>query len=193
MPVEVRKFPAPGIRSSEAMGRESTPIQTQSPASPQSKAHSPRPKGALTKGQLSAIWTIIRKNGLDEDAFREFLVKEFKVSSTKKLSQADAAEVIHSLKVLIGEEYEPHIRGMTWGITRPQMRYLKKLAADLGWDDPKRLDGMVRKMFPPKNRLELLNKREATALIIAMEKMNSPHVPSLASNRGEAERIANSK
>jgi hypothetical protein len=73
------------------------------------------------------------------------------------------------------------------------MRYLKKLAADLGWDDPKRLDGMVRKMFPPKNRLELLNKREATALIIAMEKMNSPHVPSLASNRGEAERIANSK
>jgi hypothetical protein len=131
----------------------------------------------LTPGQMKAIWTIIRKCGIEEEMFRDWLQREFKTDSTRNLTQGDAAEVIRSLKVFTGEEYDPHLRGLTWGITRQQSRYIKALASNIGWKDDcgkadeKRIGGMVRKMFPPKNRLELLNKKEATALIIALEKM----------------------
>ncbi len=135
---------------------------------------------SITDGQKGAIWTIIRKNGLDEVMFRDWLQREFGTTSTKTLSQADAQEVIRSLKVLTGEEYEPHLRGLTWGITRKQIGYIKQLAVDLGWTEPsgrvdeRRIGGMIRKMFPPKNRMELLNKREATSLIIGLEKQLTP-------------------
>lgn len=133
-------------------------------------------RGTITVGQKTAIWTMARKNGIDEDEFRGWLRREFGSGSTKELSQADAGEVIHHLKVYLGEEYEPHQRGITWGVTEPQKRYIRRLAADLEWDDPKRLEGMIRKMYTPKNRLELLTKREATALIIALEKMIPPSI-----------------
>jgi hypothetical protein len=128
-------------------------------------------KGTVTGGQKTAIWTMVRKNGMDEDEFRGWLRREFGSGSTKELSQAEAAEVIHHLKVYLGEEHEPHRQGITWGITGPQIRNVRRLAGDLGWDDPKRLAGMVQKMFSPKNRLELLTKAEGTKLIIALEKM----------------------
>jgi hypothetical protein len=127
-------------------------------------------KGSITDGQKTAIWTIIRKRGMDTDEFREWLRREFGTGSTRELSMQDAAEAIRSLKVFYGEEHEKY-QGLTWGISKPQIRYIRKLARDLGWDDQKRVDGLVLKMFPPKQRVELLNKKEGTALIIALEKM----------------------
>lgn len=123
----------------------------------------------ITLGQKRIIWTIVRKQGLDEEEFREWLYRNFEVRSTRKLTESQAEEVIRSLKTLIGEEYTP--RGRTWGITFKQTGKAKALASKLGWDDPKRLNGLVAKMFDPKNRLELLNKQEGTKLIIALEKM----------------------
>lgn len=133
----------------------------------------------LTPGQKTLIWTIVRKNGIEEEMFRDWLEKEYKTRSTKELTQVEAAETIRCLKRFIGEEYEPHMKGLTWGITRAQMRNVKRLAAEIGWKEPdgradeRRIGGMVRKMFPPKNRLELCNKTEGTALIIALEKMGN--------------------
>jgi len=56
-------------------------------------------------------------------------------------------------------------------VTGKQMRMARGVAHDIGWDDPKRLDGLVAKMFDPKNRLELLNKKEGSKLIVALERM----------------------
>ena len=188
MPQQVRRYPAPSMRDGNIRGVESALEQHRvgpehTTAGPET--HSGRRmearrvktgSGSITGGQKGAIWTIIRKSGLDEAMFRDWLQREFGTVSAKTLSQADAQEVIRSLKVLTGEEYEPHLAGLTWGITRKQIGYIKKLAVDLGWTekngnaDEKRIGGMIRKMFPPKNRLELLNKREATSLIIGLEK-----------------------
>jgi len=124
---------------------------------------------AITKGQKTVIWTIVRKNGLDEEEFREWLGREFGTRSTRALSSSDAESVIRSLKRYTGETYEERVR--TWGITGKQMRMARGVAHDIGWDDPKRLDGLVAKMFDPKNRLELLNKKEGSKLIVALERM----------------------
>lgn len=138
--------------------------------------------GSITKGQKKAIWTMVRKNGMDVEMFRDWLMKEFGTGSTRSLSLDEAAQVIHSLKVFFGEEYEPY-QGLTWGITKRQIRYAKRLVVELGWVtstgsvigktgiDEKRLNGMIKKMFPPKSRIELLNKKEGTSLIIALEKI----------------------
>ena len=124
---------------------------------------------AITDRQKTIIWTIIRKNGIDEEQFREMLYRNYEVRSTRKLTESQAADVIKMLRTFTGEEYKPHVR--TWGITTRQMWKVRGLAEKLGWDDPRRLDGLVKKMFDPKNRLELLNKTEGTKLIVALEKM----------------------
>jgi len=123
----------------------------------------------ITKSQKKLIWTIIRKNGIDVDMFRDMLEKDYGTRSTRKLTEAQAAVVINTLRAYTGEEYKPHMR--TWGITAKQIWKAKALADDLGWDKPQRLDGLVKKMFYGKDRIELLNKQEATKLIVALEKM----------------------
>jgi len=123
----------------------------------------------ISLGQKKIIWTIIRKNGIDEDEFREWLLREFDTRSTRKLSFSQAEQVIKSLKTFIGQDYRPHLH--TWGITGKQIGKAKGLAEQLGWDDPKRLNGLIKKMFDPKNRIELLTITEGTKLIIALEKM----------------------
>jgi len=123
----------------------------------------------ITKNQLKAIWTIVRKNNIDEDMFREWLYDNYEIRSTRKLTEAQAASVIDSLQVFIGHRYRPH--GRTWGITDRQFWKARVLAEKLGWDDPRRLDGLVKKMFYGKDRLEILNKSEGTKLIVALEKM----------------------
>lgn len=123
----------------------------------------------ITPNQKKIIWTIVRKNGIDEEQFREMLYRNYEVRSTRKLTESQAADVIKTLKTFTGEEYTP--RTYTWGITSKQIWKAKGLAEKLGWDDPRRLKGLVKKMFDPKNRLELLTVREGTKLIIALEKM----------------------
>jgi len=123
----------------------------------------------ITNNQKTAIWTIVRKNGIDEEMFRDWLDRNYGKRSTRKLSEAQAAGVIEALKVFVGDHYKPHTH--TWGITDRQFWKARALAMKLGWDDPKRLDGLVKKMFYGKDRLELLNKTEATKLIVALEKM----------------------
>jgi len=123
----------------------------------------------ITKNQLKAIWTIVRKNNIDENMFREWLYDNYEIQSTRKLTEAQAASVIDSLQVFTGHRYRPHVR--TWGITSRQFWKARVLAEKLGWDDPRRLDGLVKKMFYGKDRLEILNKQEGTKLIVALEKM----------------------
>lgn len=125
--------------------------------------------GKINNKQKKVIWTIVRTHGIEEDEFREWLLRNFGTRSTRKLTESKADGVIKSLRVFIGEVYRPHTR--TWGITPKQMGKARHLAEELGWDDPKRLDGLVKKMFDGKPRLELLNKTEGTKLIIALEKM----------------------
>ena len=70
----------------------------------------------------------------------------------------------------MGEEFKPHVA--TWGATNKQLWKIRKLAEEIGWDDPRRLNGMIKNKFYGKDRPELLNKIEASKLIIALEKMN---------------------
>lgn len=123
----------------------------------------------ITKKQKTIIWTTMRKSGIEEDEFREWLLREFGTRSTRELSERDASQVITHLKTYTGEMYTPRPR--TWGITGPQMRNARRLASGLGWSDEKRLNGMITKMFDPKRRLEQLNKTEGTKLILALERM----------------------
>ena len=125
--------------------------------------------GNITKNQKTVIWTIVRKNNIDEEMFRDMLHRTYGTRSTKSLTEPQAASVINTLKSYIGDKYKPHTR--TWGITDRQFWKARALAEELGWDKPQRLDGLVKKMFYGKDRLELLNKTEATKLIVALEKM----------------------
>ena len=124
---------------------------------------------AITKNQLTAIWTIVQKSYIDIDMFRDWLSDNYGIRSTRKLTEAQAASVIDSLKVFIGQSYKPH--GSTWGITDRQFWKARFLAEKLGWDDPRRLDGLIKKMFYGKDELKILNKTEGTKLIVALEKM----------------------
>ncbi|OPL13689.1 MAG: hypothetical protein AVO39_10140 [delta proteobacterium MLS_D] len=123
----------------------------------------------ITGAQKTAIWTILRENGIEEEMFRNWLQEHYGKRSTRELSNAQAASVIQSLKAFVGEEYKP--RTMTWGITDRQMWAARAIAKRIGWDDPKRLDGMAKRMFTGKFRLELLNKAEGSKLILALERM----------------------
>jgi len=123
----------------------------------------------ITNIQKKIIWTVVRKNGIDEEMFRDFLERHYGTRSTRELTEAEASDAINSLRVFNGERYKPHTR--TWGITDKQFWKARTLAEQLGWDDPRRLDGLVKKMFYGKDRLELLNKEEATKLIVALGKM----------------------
>jgi len=123
----------------------------------------------ITKNQKTIIWTIVRKNGIDEEIFRDWLKENYGTRSTRELSEGQAGSVIEGLKAFVGDSYRPRTR--TWGITDKQFWKARALAEKLGWNDPKRLDGLVKKMFYGKDRLELLNKAEATKLILALEKM----------------------
>lgn len=127
-------------------------------------------RGTITKSQKTAIWTLVQKAGIDVDTFRGWLKRQFRTGSTRELSIADAAEVIEALQRFCGQAFARH-KTRTWGVTEKQLRYVRALCGNLGWRDPKRVDGLVGKLFSPKNRVELLNKREATTLIIALEKM----------------------
>jgi len=138
---------------------------------------------AITIRQKTAIWTIVRKNGIDEAEFRDWLEREYGTRSTRELSVRDAESAINALRRFAGERFEGH-RTITWGITERQMRYIRRLAEDMGWDNPKRLDGLVKKMFSPKNRLELLTKSEGTKLIIALGKMGQGHDGACPSEMG---------
>ena len=124
----------------------------------------------ITNTQKKIIWTIVRKNGIDTDVFRDFLLKNYGTKSTRKLTEAQAANCIMDLKIAIGEKFKPHTS--TWGITPRQIWKVRKIAGELGWEDPGRVDGLVKKMFYGKLRLELLNKSEASKLIVALQKMS---------------------
>jgi len=125
--------------------------------------------GDITKNQKTIIWTIVRKNEIEERIFRDWLKKNYGTRSTRELSEGQAGSVIEGLKAFVGDIYRPRIR--TWGISDKQFWKARALAEELGWKNPKRLDGLVKKMFYGKDRLELLNKAEATKLILALEKM----------------------
>ena len=123
----------------------------------------------ISAGQKKVIWTIIRKHNMDVEGIREWLQRDFETRSTRKLTFSQANEVIRSLRVFIGDEHKRHL--ITWGITDKQMWKAQALADNLGWIDPKRLNGFIKKMFSGKFNIAQLNKTEGTKLIVALEKM----------------------
>jgi len=122
----------------------------------------------ITAGQKKIIWTIVRTNNIDEEGFRDWLQRDFDTRSTRALSNSQAEAVIRSLNAFIGKDHTKHL--FTWGITERQIWRVKRLADELGWDDPRRLDGMIKKMFE-KKALVQLNKTEGTKLIIGLERI----------------------
>lgn len=126
-------------------------------------------RAKINNNQKTIIWTIINKHGLDVEEFRDWLQENYGTRSTRKLSKYEADEAINALKVLIGDKYVKH--PPTWGISSRQLHRTRELAEKLGWYDPKRLNGLVKKMFG-KRLPEQLNKTEGTKLILALEKMN---------------------
>lgn len=126
-------------------------------------------KNVITGPQKKIIWTMVRKSGMDEEGFRDWLQRQFGKRSTRELTEAQAAEAIRALKTFTGQEYTRRTR--TWGITARQLGKVKGLAHDLGWNEPERLNGLIKKMFDGKFRPEQLNKTEASKLIVALERM----------------------
>ena len=122
----------------------------------------------ITNNQKKIIWTMIRKNHIDEDGFRDWLQRDFETRSTRELTYGQAEGVIRSLKVFTGNEHKQH--PFTWGITERQIWKAKKFAEELEWHEPQRLTGLVKKMFG-KPDIIYLNKTEGSKLIVALEKM----------------------
>ncbi len=122
----------------------------------------------VTANQKKIIWTIVRKSGIEVEDFRDWLQRNFDIRSTRKLTERQAGEVIRSLNTLIGNEFKQH--PYTWGITEKQIWKAKGLADTLGWKEPQRLNGLIKKMFRKLDIVQL-NKTEGSKLIVALGNM----------------------
>ncbi len=93
--------------------------------------------------------------------------------SIKNLSKREAATVIHvlsSMKDSCKQGSRGRSRGAGNTSTENQRKKIYRLAQELGWDKPLRINGMCRRMFGVST-VEWLNYQQCSKLIEALKSM----------------------
>lgn len=135
----------------------------------------------LTAAQMRKIWAVARKQlGLDDELLHAFVESRTGKPSLRELTRDEAKSVIDELARLAGDAGErtvlvpvgPGGRMMACPLaSRAQHWYIKRLAAELGWDsNPSRLRGFCKK-YAGVDRPEWLTREQAGKVIEGLKKL----------------------
>jgi len=123
--------------------------------------------GSITKGQLRKIWALGKELNMDEDLLRATVHGVTGSESISALSKYEAGKVIDNLTERKGKAKEK----TTNRASKKQLWKMKRLAAQLGWEDnPKRLKGFIKK-YAGVDRLEWLTSAQAWRIIEGLKKL----------------------
>jgi len=124
---------------------------------------------------IKMIWVKSKELGLYNSSSPKNEIKSsqlYKIiySQTQKNSMRDCTddELEKVLKVL--NLFLKHNKATTVKATQKQLNYIKFLAKELNWDNPKRLAGFIKK-YTGIDRMEWLNPKQASNIIEGLKKM----------------------
>lgn len=117
----------------------------------------------ISKGQLAKIWAMARQLDMDSDLLHVFVLNCTGQESISALSKVQAIKVIDALEGNLNKR--PVNRA-----SKEQLWKMKQLAKQLGWDNPKRLQGFVKKYGGVENP-EWLTPAKAWRVIEGLKKL----------------------
>lgn len=134
---------------------------------------------AINAKQISAIYALSRKYGMDNETLHGMVEGRTGKASIRQLTGREAAGVIDRLRDLLGEEKPtPANRGTT-----AQYRKIEELVKNLGWNDnPQRLRAFLEKRFGCSD-MKFLPANKVSACINALKAIQ-------AGGRGERKSYA---
>jgi hypothetical protein len=122
-------------------------------------------KQKLSPGQLKKIWALARELEIDEDILRTRVENVTGQRSISTLSPTWANKVIDSLS---GKQAAPSTA--TNRLTEKQKWKINHMTKEMGWDDPKRLKGFLKKYAGVEN-INWLTTDQAWRIIEALKKV----------------------
>jgi hypothetical protein len=111
--------------------------------------------------KLAVIHIVKKELGLIDDEYRDILERETGVRSAKNLNEQGFRRLMRYFT------RSRHYRDNRDGITFRQKLYIKYLARDLDWDQ-RHLTNWMHKYYK-KQKVEQLNKKEASKVIVALK------------------------
>lgn len=117
-----------------------------------------------SKAQIRKIHVVAGQLGLGKTDLREMVRNLTDQDSVAGMTKAQAIKLIDYLVDLQNNSYRP-------AAASPQQIWkIKQLASALGWDNPRRLNGFLKK-YAKVERLEWLDARRAYQVIEGLKKM----------------------
>lgn len=117
----------------------------------------------ISKSQIAKIWAMARELDMDSDLLHVFVCNYTGLESIAALSKAQAIKVIDAMEARLNKR--PANRA-----SKEQLWKMKQLAKQLGWDNPKRLQGFVKK-FGGVGKPEWLTPAKAWRVIEGLKKL----------------------
>lgn len=126
------------------------------------------------KATLRMIWGLAKSPELSmtDEELHIFVEARTGKSSLKELSQQEKNEVAHAL-IALKPVQEEEKRGNP--ATARQRWRIRQLAAEIGWDNPARLDGLAKKMTGVE-KVEWLDNGQCSKLIEALKEIRKREV-----------------
>lgn len=126
-----------------------------------------------TQQDIKKLWGIAKSPGLkltDEELHMvvETHTGKDSIRSLNKRELQTVIRVLCQLKDSAGTGKKNYQRGNT--ATENQRKKIYRLAQELGWDKPERINGLCRKMFST-DRVEWLDYKQCSKLIEALKSM----------------------
>ena len=117
---------------------------------------------------MRQLWATAKNYGMDSEMLHNLLFSELSKEHISKLSEREAKYLIDRIK---GKDVpKPAPRGRA---SNEQKKYIRDLAAKLGWDDnPARLSGFIKK-YAKIDNIDWLTAYQASKIIEALKRMVS--------------------
>lgn len=143
-----------------------------------------------TKKQRQKI-AIMRKQAFqDEDSYRGFLQKRYGVRSCTEISKYEAIDCIDVLEHLVKGKLLPPQRRRFPFLSHAQYNKLQALVDFMEWNE-ERINGFIQRQTGKQKTIDMLTGREATKVIVGMQKIYAAGDRSIYNrlNRAEANDI----
>jgi len=93
----------------------------------------------ITKPQIRKLWTVAKQLGMDDVDLRGLVFNMTGSDHISTITKAQAGRLIDYLVDRSRGDYRPR------AVSKQQLYMIRKLAAELGWDDPRRLAGFIKR------------------------------------------------
>jgi len=124
----------------------------------------------MVKKLNKTLWLKCREYGVDSEMLHQIAKDELKI---EHISECSIQELLFLIDRVCGKEAKaPSPRGMA---SPAQKGLILHLAEMLGWDDPKRLAGFIRK-FAKVDSVDWLTKHQASAVIEGLKKLEQKKI-----------------